>query len=392
LAGATPFTDYLLALGPSGEPSGPGALEAVRRALRAALVGEIRRRGLWEGPPSYLGVYGWDRWDARIGSEGGALEELLADAYFFIFVVRLRSLQAQLKVKPNIDGLVFLNIRHFLHERQKEHDPLGSQVFEVLQSAVREAVQRGELHVLAGDDRIRNDSLLGFDPAEAPAVVSETLRLKERAVRWDDDLLPDLVTLRGKRQEDLVRRLRERLPELQEDGVQVFRFKDLVDPMKADVRARWAALLEKADKVPAVASSEEGTVESRVALPDTGIEERELFRKLVACVLDAIEGLEVNDKTRAYLGTLWQFLRVQAGGFGTRRPASRLEADMLSARVADGEEPPSQRKVAELLGIPRERLPSLYRTLGTLLENCRSAISGKLPVRSIKGNHVFRRP
>lgn len=389
LEGTTPFTDYLLSLGSSGEPTDLRSLETVRKALKAALIGELRRRGLWEGPPSYLGVYGWDRWDAEAGSGGGPLEELGADAYFFIFVARQRSLQAQLKVKPNIEGLVFLNIRHFLHERQKEHDPLGSQVFEVLQSAVRESVRLGELHVLAGDERVRNDSVLGFDPGSAPAVLSDLSRLRERVLLWDDDLLPDLVTLRGKRQEDCVRRLRERLPQLLEDGIEVFRFKDLVDPMKADVRARWSALLEKTERLVASTLREEGA--ARVELPDTSLEERELFRKLVACVLDEIDDLDVNDRTRSYLNRLWQFLRIHAAD-GAGRAASRLGADVLSTSITDGEEPPSQRKVSELLGIPRERLPDLYKTLGTLLERCRSAMSGKLSVRGIKGDHAFRQP
>jgi hypothetical protein len=257
---------------------------------------------------------------------------------------------------------------------------------------VREAVKTGELYVLAGDERIRNDTVLGFDPDAAPAVLCEVSQLRERVLRWDDELLPGLVTARGKRQDDCVRRVRERLPELRDDGVQVFRFKDLVDPMKADVRARWAALLETTESMPAAAAGEGEKMAPRVALPDTAIEERELFRKLVSCVLDAIETLEVPDKTRAYLGTLWQFLRLQASGFGARRPASRLEAQMPAAGAVDGEEPPSLRKVSELLGIPRERLPGLYQTLGTLLERCQSAISGKPSVRSIKGNHVFRRP
>jgi hypothetical protein len=390
LAEATPFTDYLRALESSGEPSDLRSLEAVRKALKTALVGELRRRGLWEGPPSYLGVYGWDRWDAETGSGSGPLEELLADAYFFIFVSRQRSLQAQLKIKPNIEGLVFLNIRHFLHERQKEHDPLGSQVFEVLQAAVRESVRLGELHVLAGDERVRNDSVLGFDPGAAPAALSDLSRLRERVLLWDDDLLPDLVTLRGKRQEDCVRRLRERLPELLEDGIEIFRFKDLVDPMKADVRARWAALLETTERLVAATLREEG--QERFVLPDTSLEERELFRKLVSCVLDEIEDLEVNDKTRSYLNRLWQFLRVQAAGSGAGRPVSLLESEVLSQSAGDGEELPSRRRVSELLGIPRERLSDLYETLGTLLERCRSAMSGKLSVRRIKGDHAFRQP
>ncbi len=154
------FTDHVRLLS-SGKPLDAGSLEALWGALRAALRAELRRRGLWESPPAYLGVYGWESWETS-GAERGALEELLFECYSYIFVPRFRSLQAQLKVKPNIDGLIFLSIRNFLHERQKEHDPLGSQVFEVLRSAVRTALAEGTLRVLSGDERIRNDTVLGF--------------------------------------------------------------------------------------------------------------------------------------------------------------------------------------------------------------------------------------
>ncbi|MES1245070.1 MAG: hypothetical protein ABUT39_25930, partial [Acidobacteriota bacterium] len=94
--------------------------------LRAALVGEMKKRGLWQSPPCYLGAYGWESWDAEEGTGAGraqgALGELVADCYAFIFVDRLQSLKRQLLDKPDIDGLVLLNIRHFLHERQRVHD------------------------------------------------------------------------------------------------------------------------------------------------------------------------------------------------------------------------------------------------------------------------------
>ena len=135
------FTDHVRALG-TGEPLDSRRFETLWAALRAALRGELKRRGLWDSPPSYLGIYGSGSWETADGGKTheSALEELLVECYSYIFISRLRSLQAQLSLKTNIDGLVFLNIRHFLHERQKQHDPIGSQVFEVLQSAVRFAV------------------------------------------------------------------------------------------------------------------------------------------------------------------------------------------------------------------------------------------------------------
>jgi len=354
-AGARVFTEHVRALERGGELD-PRRLATVRAALRGALRGELRRRGLLNAPPDYLGVYGSGGWE-------DALEELLSALYAFIFVERRRALQAQLRVKPNVDGLVFLNVRHFVHERQKEHDPLGSQVFEVLQSAVRRAVAAGELHVLAGDPRVRNETILGFRPDADPA--PSVWDCRGLVARWNDDLLPDLVTLRGRRQEEIVERLRERLADLSVGG-DAFRFKDVIDPLRADVRARWGALLEHAAGE-TVVEWEEGEAARvvRLSRPDTGYEERQLFRKLIDCVLAAIERLDIHERTRTYLEKLWQFLRVNA--------ASGNEGN------------PSQRRVAEHLRIPRERLPGLYETLGQLLERCRAANSGKLPVTPLAG-------
>lgn len=359
-SGERVFTDYVRALSEGTEPS-PELVGALREALGRVLWSEMKRRGLSDGPPSWLGVFGWERWEPPGGGSGeGALEELLAECYAFIFANRLRSLEAQLRVKPNIEGLIFLNVRHFLHERQKAHDPLGAQVFEVLQSAVREAVAAGELRVLEGDERVRNDTVLAFEAGEMPRAAVPDLR---RAVAvWNDDLLPDLVTLRGRRQEEIVERLRKRLPDLRAKGIASFRFKDLVDPMKADVRARWAAALEQDEGGIALERDGEGGRAVPLVSPDTGIEERQLFRWLIACVLDRIERLDVNDKTRRYLLTLWQFLRVRA----VDAPASGFDLE-------DKDESPSLRKISELLRIPRERLPGLYQTLGTLLGECRTA-------------------
>ena len=376
------FTDYVRALA-SGKPLDRQRLEDLWQALRSALRNELKKRGLWEAPPAFLGIYGWTAW------EPAALEDLLAECYTYIFGSRLRALQAQLKIKPNIDGLVFLNIRHFLHERQKEHDPLGSQVFEVAQSAVRAAVEERELRVVDGDERVRNDTVLSFGPAEENARLNRE-RLPSVVARWNDELLPDLVTLRGRRQEEVVRRLRERLPDLRKEGVEVFRFKDLVDPLKADVRARWAVLLDRAQGETAPRTGDEGSGEVvRLVRPDTRFEERQVFHKLVDCVLTAIRR-ETNDKVRGYLATLWQFIRLRASDGADEGAALRLGRTMAAEVESADEDQPSHRQLAEQLRIPRERLPVLYQTLGTMLEECRAAISGKAAVMSLKGKSALR--
>lgn len=371
------FTEHVRLLTAAKGPLDAARFEPLWTALRGALRGELKRRGLWESPPDYLGIYGWESWGAPGGGTSDAFEELLIECYSYIFVQRLRSLRAQLEVKPNVDGLVFLNIQHFLHERQKEHDPVGAQVFEVLRSAVRSALATGDLHWVAGDERVRNDTVLSFTagggtdvPAPPPGLVAA------RVARWNDDLLPDLVTLRGLRQEEVVERLRERLPDLHEDGLDRFRFKDLVDPLKADVRARWAAILDQSQGETAPQTGEDERRERvRLARPDLRVEDKQLFRRLVDCVLTSVRRLEISEKTRGYLSTLWQFVRVQASEGEALEPAdSRL--DQWLRDVAEGERP-SLRRLAEELRIPRERLPGLYEILGDLLERCRAAHSGR---------------
>jgi hypothetical protein len=299
--------------------------------LRAALAQEMKRRGLWESPPHYLGVCGWERWDSEAPGAGSAraqsaLGELVADCYAFIFVDRLQSLKRHLLEKPEIDGLVLLNIRHFLHERQRVHDPLGFRVFEQLQAAVEEAVASGDLHVLAGDRKIRNDTLLGFHPAAEPlATPADWERI---VLLWNDELMPGLATAQTRRLAAVARRLRELLLELPGHGVEAFRFKDLLDPLKRDARGRWAALLDEEE--------------------DGGGASGQSFEDLARRVSASIEGLE-DSRTRSQLRTLWHHLWRQ----------HREEAPEADS--------PSYRQLGQRLSIPRERLPGLFDLLRQLV-------------------------
>ncbi|MFL6259797.1 MAG: hypothetical protein ACJ76Y_08810 [Thermoanaerobaculia bacterium] len=300
--------------------------------LRAALVQELKRRGLWQSPPAYLGACGWESWDSEAPPGSGparaqsALGELVADCYAFIFVDRVQSLKRHLEEKPDIDGLVLLNVRHFLHERQKVHDPLGFRVFELVQAAVEETVASGDLHVLAGDRKIRNDTLLGFHPAAEPlATPADWTRV---ALRWNDELMPDLVTAQTRRLAAVVRRLRELLLELPQAGVEAFRLKDLLDPLKRDARGRWAALLEEGEEGAGVGGSGQS------------------FEHLARRVSASIERLEADPRTRTQLMTLWHHLWRQHGEEG--QEAGR---------------PTSYRQLGQRLSIPRERLPALFDLL-----------------------------
>jgi hypothetical protein len=320
--------------------------------LRAALVGEMKKRGLWQTPPCYLGAYGWESWDSETpqGSDSSraqsALGELVADCYAFIFVDRLQSLKRHLQDKPDIDGLVLLNIRHFLHERQKVHDPLGFRIFELLQTAVEEAVSSGALHVLACARKIRNDTLLGFHPAaELPATTADWEQIVRR---WNDELMPALITARTRQLTAVVRRLRERLLELPERGIEAFRFKDLLDPLKRDARGRWAALLGEGEKG-SFASSSDALQAPAPIPPESTDDSGQSFEHLARCVSTSINSMEADSRTRTQLRTLWQYLWRQHGEEGA------------------GERQPSYRQLGQRLNIPRERLPVLFALLRQLV-------------------------
>ena len=358
------FSEYVRLLAASGESAQPRQVALVWAELRRALRTELKRRGLWRSSPSYLGIFGFRQWDetparARVNApletrgRDDALEELTAGCYSFIFVDRLRSLMAQLLVKSDIEGLVTLDLRHYLYELQKRHDPLGFRVFALARSAVRRSLELGDLHVLAGDVGIRNDTLLGFGTAPdlAPAAGAE---LRGPVSRWNDELLPDLVTAHGKAKAEVAEGLRRRIMSLRLEGVERFRFKDLVDALKSDVRSRWAELLR--DPMLDV----EPEVDARAS-----------FAGVVQCVDEALDRLETDERNRGYLKTVWRFLWLRASeAEAGDLPPSPARPPVAAEAPADDRL--SQRRLAELLHLPRERLPEIYRTLGRLLASCRA--------------------
>jgi hypothetical protein len=347
------FTEYVRSLDAGVEPS-ERDFDAVWEKLRDALRSEMIKRSVWSAPPSCLGVFGGDSWFAE-----DSLEELLSDCYSFIFVRRLPGLEALLEVQDNVEGLVFRNIRHFLFEKQKHHDPVGYRVFYVLQLATRQSIDAGTLHILAGDPNVRNATILAFGPeAEPPLARSEDLGA--RAAQWCDELLPDLMTARGGKLDAVVGRLSGCIARLPADGIDGFRFKDLIGPFKKAVRGRWQAIWLGTEGETAFEEGDEDFVTMvRLVRPDSGFEERDVFHKLLACVAEALDRLETRRQTRAYLDRLWTFLR------------SHAAEDTPSAGDL-----PSRRKIAELLDLPRYRLPELNETLGRLVETCRTGTRG----------------
>ncbi|MCP4547131.1 MAG: hypothetical protein GY835_11750 [bacterium] len=354
------FTRYVKALAARSEALDRLAEEMLAE-LRKILVREMRRRSLWASPPSYVGVYGWPTWTpGDTERTTPPLDELVSDCYTHIFCMTLPQLLNQLRVNPAIDGLVVFYLRNFLHQRQKDHDPLGYRIFEVVRDAVRDAVSSEELHVLKGTREIRNDTILGAASDADPDKTAAAADLDPLVARWNNDLMPDLVTTGGAERRQMSGRLRGHLFDLEAEGTAVVRFKDLVDAFKHDVRARWADLYEQAEGEVVVEHDAEGVpVVIRLFRPSMRAEDVDSFRKQVRCVAERIEKLGGQERTRRHLARLWSFLR-------------RFAIDEAQEGL------PSHRRLEALLGIPRERFPEFYETLGRLIRRCQAALSGKV--------------
>jgi hypothetical protein len=356
------FTRFLRNLEP-GQPLDRESREfdEAWAVLRRLLVSELRRRSLWSLPPACLGIYGCASW-----TDPEAIEELVADCFVYTFAERFRSLKAQLHSKPDIDGLVLRNVRNFLQETQRRHDPVGFRVFTVLRSAVRNALSAGELQVIAGSPGVQRDTVLAFRTVPSEEEAARLDDLRPYVLAWNDDLLPDLITARGWDVRQVTARLEQHLHHLEAAGIHAFRFHDLVDALRQDARARWRAVwVHSPEGIPPRPEEDGLTAVVHLVEPLSVWDERESLHRLLACLERSIERIaEPPARSRDYLRRLLVFLKSHA-------------ADAPEERDAPGRGLPSHRQLAQLLAIPRERLPDLFRTLRDLAEACRRKISGE---------------
>lgn len=336
------FSDYVALLGRGGEPD-LSAYEAVREELRGVLVREMHRRGLWNVPPAFLGCTGV-RWS------DGSLDDLVTDAYTFVFVERLSGLVDQQRVKENIRPMVVLNMRHFLTRLQKRADPLGYRLFGRLRDAVAIGRDGGRLSVLNDGTRLKNGSVVAF---EAPPV-SLTSRgdLTETVRRWNDDLLPDLVTAEGPAVPKVVERLAEHVLALADDGVAAFRFGDLIGELKGDVRRRWQAVWEASLGELETEYEDDGTPRPAPFIrPDEQPDWPERLLLIQDCVETAIED-ERAPKGRRDLRSLWVWIRTE-----------RLDAGEYGAL-------PKLTELGRQLKLTRDRVRQLFEWLRPMVEAC----------------------
>ncbi len=365
------FSDYVRALEPSGEPSDE-RLDELWTELRRVLRRALQRRGLWDRPPSYLGVTGASAWTTpETANRRGvpvraqdALDELTTDFYVETFVERLAVLRRYLYRGDSIEKVVHLRVRQFLHQRQRQSDPLGHRLFQWLRDALQSAVDRGSLHLVGSGSgrrgKVNNDTVFGFDPASEAEPATE-VALATEVGYWNDSLLVGWVTARGAGGADLTARLETHVLELRDAGIEVFVFKTLVDVFKSDVRNRLAAL---GDPV-------EATDHSKAL---DRLEQRDRILELSECVEAAVRGGGGQQRTRDQLIRLWRFLEVFAlAAIESERQAGASAT--LTATLQD-ETRPSNRELGRLLDIRHDRFPTLFARLKEEVQRCLAAPSG----------------
>ncbi|HYU33844.1 MAG TPA: hypothetical protein VEW48_16955 [Thermoanaerobaculia bacterium] len=366
-----PFTRFVQEWEPGREPD-PALAAAMWSAFAGIVRQELRRRSLAQASPQWLGIYGFRGWWDAAG-RGGPFEDLLADAYRYVFVERFAALKAQTLAKANIEGVVLASVRHFLHDRQRLHDRLGARLFEVLSVAVRRAVAHGDLTVAAGSEKIGSSTVLAIGERASSTDPAGPERLAAIVRRWNDELLPDLVTASRADKRRLIDELARRLAGLELAGIAAFRFGDLITPLKADVRQRWAALLAPAEEEPPDDEDARGFRRLRRSFeptPETQLIAADRFAKLIDCADRAIEASPGSERTRDYLRRVLLFLRA----FATDEDEGPAE----EGGGGDEDRLPSFRRLAEHLKIPRERFRELMDTLKSFLERCRERLDGEL--------------
>ncbi len=345
----TILTEFVLRLGKATTEPSAEMFEQVWETLRGILVGEMKRRSAWSNPPRFLGVIGHPVWTAP-GTDSDALDELAAECFEFIFVRRLQSLHAQAQSKPTIDGLISLATRHFLLEAQRNNDPLGFRIYEVLHRVARDLLAADRIDSDSAESKVRNETVLaprnhgGADPPSyEPGFLADPQQLAER---WCHEHLEELVTASHRAMRQLIANLGDQLVLWLEEQNRPVRFGTLVNSLKIQCRPAWS--LRFVDL-----GSAEGPLASS---------EADRFATLSTCVKIRLDRLVEKPRTRTYLHKLWSFLE----SFAQEGAPAALEWD-------DELRLPPARQMASLLEIPRNRIPGLLDLVRHHLQACRTS-------------------
>jgi hypothetical protein len=320
-------------------------LGELARAVRARL----ERLGMFALPPAFFGYGEFATWDRALDLTDGPTDPVL-DAFDAAITTKLDLLAERLETgsTPNIDGLVLLNVNHFLYDRQRLKDPVGHAVFENLQAALLSLARAGSV-TLEGlvDGAIRNSTIVRF--RAGPTATTEEIEHALDAEAELGRLYPHLSHANTRAQAVLA----DLLTGLDRSSLRSCLFRDLVGALKERVRAAHTARNRPPDHEVMAEGRRVGEDAEliRIVRPDTSYSDREQYEAFLRQV-------------RAGIATLPQER--------TRRGVARLFDEVVRYREVD-EELPTVEELGRRLGLARS---TVHEHLQKLREIVRAAGEG----------------
>jgi hypothetical protein len=328
---ASVLTEHVRTFGPTSDPTGQ-VLPALERLLRY----RMRQKNLLSAPPEFLGYPTVANWSAP-----DAFEDIVVDCYIFAIAQRITALQNQLRIKPNVDGLISRNVANFLLERQRKHDPIGYAVFGNVCGAAQDAAAAEEIQLENLDrGKLCSQSILrlGGSPSTAPATRAQIRTRLDTAAGWADNVR--WLTETTEEGRDWVRGFLRGFPAA---GITAVVCGDLVDVVAARVRSDWRARHAEPSSELAREGDDEFATTVRMVWPDVGIEARERWEQLKRVIPERIAGLDRQTRVRERLAVVF--------------------AALVRAVESGGAAPPTQADLIERTGIPRATLSDDMRVL-----------------------------
>lgn len=294
----------------------------VNAAILKALKHVLHHRGLFYSSPSLLGYAGSSWADEEV------MSDLVFDCLQRSLVTRLRGLRGLLQKSGAIDGVVVLNIKNFVWEKQKKHDPVGYAVFQNLKAAAAHLVDADELRRLNAQDisAFNGNTVYSIKAASSEAVADKT-QLKEVLLRSGlmFDGLQSFTTVGVKGQEILV----ETIKSLKGFGIASFSVNAL--------KKALCSLISESQTVRPVTSHqivsevfEDSPENSRTVPQDAGYQESESHAHMVQQI-----HLEIDNsrRTQAVRKRLHQMLDLAAEAWSGKNSTGEFSVEGLQSTL-----------------------------------------------------------
>ena len=331
------LTEHVRSFAAESKPA-DGVLPEIERLLRY----HMRNKRLLSLPPHRLGYSGAPSWTTP-----GALEDIVVDCYIFAVLDRLTALQNQLRLKPNVDGLISRNVSNFLIERRRRHDPIGYAVFGTVCGAVRMALAAKAATVDSAAGEKPNTStvvrLYWESSPAAPVVAPEALRPAVASAAGWSAALAHLTETTEEGREWLF----SFLLDLPRQGVSAVRLGDLAAALAERVRADWQARHGEPGAV-GREMQDEVVATVRIVMPNDELESRDRWELIKRVVPERIARLDRQERVRSRLAAVFA---------------------ALVAAVEAGDSSTSQADLIARTGVPRATLSDDFRVLREIVSN-----------------------